>query len=140
MLKAIIVEDEYLAREELAYLVGQHSTIEIVASFEDGLEAFKYLQDHEVDVVFLDIQIPPLTACCWPRTCTSRAIRPTSCSLPPTRSLRWRRLSWRRSTTSSNPTTNRASSVCCKSSSWLASRRRGRGASRARRTIAPSIW
>ena len=40
MLKAIIVEDEYLAREELAYLMGQHSTIEIVASFEDGLEAF----------------------------------------------------------------------------------------------------
>lgn len=60
MLKAIIVEDEYLAREELAFLVGQHSSIEIVASFEDGLEAFKYLQDHEVDVVFLDIQIPAI--------------------------------------------------------------------------------
>ncbi len=60
MLKAIIVEDEYLAREELAYLVNQHSTIEIVASFEDGLAAFKYLQDHEVDVVFLDIQIPSI--------------------------------------------------------------------------------
>ncbi|HAY96485.1 LytTR family DNA-binding domain-containing protein, partial [Shewanella sp.] len=29
-------------------------------SFEDGLEAFKYLQDHEVDVVFLDIQIPSI--------------------------------------------------------------------------------
>ncbi|MGL5814793.1 MAG: LytR/AlgR family response regulator transcription factor [Aeromonas sp.] len=60
MLRAIIVEDEYLAREELAYLVAQHSTIEIVASFEDGLEAFKYLQDHEVDVVFLDIQVPSI--------------------------------------------------------------------------------
>ncbi|MGY4027783.1 LytR/AlgR family response regulator transcription factor [Aeromonas rivuli] len=60
MLKAIIVEDEYLAREELVYLVNQQSTIEIVASFEDGLEAFKYLQDHEVDVVFLDIQIPSI--------------------------------------------------------------------------------
>lgn len=60
MLKAIIVEDEYLAREELEYLVKSHSEIEIVASFEDGLEAFKYLQDHEVDVVFLDIQIPSI--------------------------------------------------------------------------------
>ena len=28
MLRAIIVEDEYLAREELAYLVGQHSHVE----------------------------------------------------------------------------------------------------------------
>ena len=61
MLKAIIVEDEYLpARRKMAFLVGQHSNIEIVASFEDGLEAFKYLQDHEVDVVFLDIQIPAI--------------------------------------------------------------------------------
>lgn len=60
MLTAIIVEDEYLAREELAYLIGRHSAIEIVASFEDGLEAFKYLQDHEVDLVFLDIQIPAI--------------------------------------------------------------------------------
>lgn len=60
MLKAIIVEDEYLAREELEYLVKSHSEIDIMASFEDGLEAFKYLQDHEVDVVFLDIQIPSI--------------------------------------------------------------------------------
>ncbi|MFP8845055.1 LytR/AlgR family response regulator transcription factor [Shewanella baltica] len=60
MLKAIIVEDEYLAREELEYLVKSHSEIDIVASFEDGLEAFKYLQDHDVDVVFLDIQIPSI--------------------------------------------------------------------------------
>lgn len=60
MLKAIVVEDEYLAREELAYLIRTHSSIEIVASFEDGLEAFKFLQDHEVDLVFLDIQIPAI--------------------------------------------------------------------------------
>lgn len=60
MLRAIIVEDEYLAREELEYLVKSHSEIDIVASFEDGLEAFKYLQDHDVDVVFLDIQIPSI--------------------------------------------------------------------------------
>ena len=29
-----------------------------------------------MDVVFLDIQIPPSTACCWPRTCTSPVTRP----------------------------------------------------------------
>lgn len=44
MLKALIVEDEYLAREELAYLIREHSRIDIVASVEDGLEAFKFLQ------------------------------------------------------------------------------------------------
>ncbi|WP_440216582.1 LytR/AlgR family response regulator transcription factor [Chromobacterium piscinae] len=60
MLKALIVEDEYLAREELAYLIREHSSIEIAASVEDGLEAFKFLQEHDVDVVFLDINIPSI--------------------------------------------------------------------------------
>lgn len=59
-LKALIVEDEYLAREELSYLIATHSDIEVVAAFEDGLEAFKYLQTHKVDIVFLDIQIPSI--------------------------------------------------------------------------------
>ena len=59
-LKALIVEDEYLAREELAYLIANHSQIEVVAAFEDGLEAFKYLQTNKVDIVFLDIQIPSI--------------------------------------------------------------------------------
>ncbi|MFB9170494.1 LytR/AlgR family response regulator transcription factor [Chromobacterium piscinae] len=60
MLKALIVEDEYLAREELAYLIREHSKIEIAASVEDGLEAFKFLQENDVDVVFLDINIPSI--------------------------------------------------------------------------------
>ncbi|OHX19231.1 LytR/AlgR family response regulator transcription factor [Chromobacterium sphagni] len=60
MLKALIVEDEYLARQELAYLIREYSGIEILASVEDGLEAFKFLQENEVDVVFLDINIPSI--------------------------------------------------------------------------------
>ncbi len=60
MLNALIVEDEYLAREELSYMIREHSTINIVATLEDGLEAFKYLQEHEVDVIFLDINIPSI--------------------------------------------------------------------------------
>jgi len=60
MLKALIVEDEYLAREELSYLIETHSSIQVVESFGDGLEAFKYLQMNKVDVIFLDINIPSI--------------------------------------------------------------------------------
>ena len=60
MLKALIVEDEYLAREELTYLIERYSNIEIVATFDDGLEAFKYLQTHKVDIAFLDINVPSI--------------------------------------------------------------------------------
>ncbi|MGF1834967.1 LytR/AlgR family response regulator transcription factor [Photobacterium sanguinicancri] len=60
MLKAVIVEDEYLAQEELKYLISQYSNIDVVAVFDDGLNAFKYLQGHTVDVLFLDINVPSI--------------------------------------------------------------------------------
>lgn len=59
-MRAIIVEDEGLASEELEYLVTKHSRIEIVDRFEDGLDVLKFLQEKEVDVIFLDINIPSL--------------------------------------------------------------------------------
>ncbi|CNF61309.1 LytR/AlgR family response regulator transcription factor [Yersinia frederiksenii] len=59
-MKVIIVEDEFLAQEELSYLIRQHSGITIEATFEDGLDVLKYLQNHQVDAIFLDINIPSL--------------------------------------------------------------------------------
>ncbi|WP_028593450.1 LytR/AlgR family response regulator transcription factor [Paenibacillus assamensis] len=59
-MRAIIVEDEILAREELEYLITKHSHIEIVDRFEDGLDVLKFLQEKEVDAIFLDINIPSL--------------------------------------------------------------------------------
>lgn len=59
-MKAIIVEDEIPAKEELEYLVHTHSNIDIVASFEDGLDVLKFFQEEEVDAIFLDINIPSL--------------------------------------------------------------------------------
>ncbi|AYV69490.1 MULTISPECIES: LytR/AlgR family response regulator transcription factor [Niallia] len=59
-MKAIIVEDEIPAKEELEYLIQTHSKIDIVATFEDGLDVLKFLQAEEVDAIFLDINIPSL--------------------------------------------------------------------------------
>ncbi|PLT29661.1 LytR/AlgR family response regulator transcription factor [Peribacillus deserti] len=59
-MKAIIVEDEIPAREELEYLIETHSDIEIVDCFDDGVDVLKFLQKHEVDAIFLDINIPSL--------------------------------------------------------------------------------
>lgn len=59
-MKAIIVEDEFLAQQELSWLIHQHSQLTLEATFDDGLDVLKYLQNHQVDVVFLDINIPSL--------------------------------------------------------------------------------
>ncbi|WP_039058846.1 LytTR family DNA-binding domain-containing protein [Enterobacter sp. Bisph1] len=59
-MKVIIVEDEILAQQELSWLIKNHSQMEIVATFDDGLDVLKYLQHNKVDALFLDINIPSL--------------------------------------------------------------------------------
>jgi len=59
-MKVIIVEDEVLAQQELSWLIKEHSEIEIVGIFDDGLDVLKFLQHNRVDAIFLDINIPSL--------------------------------------------------------------------------------
>ncbi|ADO47623.1 LytR/AlgR family response regulator transcription factor [[Enterobacter] lignolyticus] len=59
-MKVIIVEDEVLAQQELTWLIKAHSQMEIVGTFEDGLDVLKFLQHNKVDAIFLDINIPSL--------------------------------------------------------------------------------
>lgn len=60
MKTAILVEDEYLAAEELKYLIQKYSDLELVAEFDDGLNALEYLQTAKIDVAFLDINVPSI--------------------------------------------------------------------------------
>jgi two-component system, LytTR family, response regulator len=59
-MKAIIVDDEFLAREELKYFIQNYSKIDIVSEFSDGIEVLKFIQNNEIDIIFLDINIPSL--------------------------------------------------------------------------------
>jgi len=59
-MKVIIVEDEILAQQELSWLIKEHSQMEIVGTFDDGLDVLKFLQHNKVDAIFLDINIPSL--------------------------------------------------------------------------------
>jgi two-component system LytT family response regulator len=59
-MKVIIVEDEILAQQELTWLINTHSQMEIVGTFDDGLDVLKFLQHNRVDAIFLDINIPSL--------------------------------------------------------------------------------
>ena len=59
-MKAIIVEDEFPAREELRYFINNFSNIDILAEFDNGLDVLKFIQNKFIDVIFLDINIPQL--------------------------------------------------------------------------------
>ena len=75
-MKAIIVEDEFLAQEELKYLINAHSSIQLEGSFDDGLDVLKYLQHHQVDAIFLDINIPSLDGVLLAQNISKFAHRP----------------------------------------------------------------
>ncbi|NQF19933.1 response regulator, partial [Enterobacter hormaechei] len=57
-MKVIIVEDEFLAQQELTWLIKTHSQMEIVGTFDDGLDVLKFLQHNRVDAIFLPKPLP----------------------------------------------------------------------------------
>lgn len=57
MIKALIVEDEPLARDELKYLLKRSSKIEIVGECDDLETALYIIDNQKIDVIFLDIQL-----------------------------------------------------------------------------------
>jgi two-component system response regulator LytT len=59
-IKALIVDDEQLARDELQYLLGSIADVEVVAQGKNGIEAIALVPRLSPDVVFLDVQMPGL--------------------------------------------------------------------------------
>src|SRR5467141_1999252 len=60
VISAILVDDEKLASDELAYQLKEFRDIEVVATASNGLEAVKLIEDLEPDLVFMDVQMPGL--------------------------------------------------------------------------------
>ncbi len=58
MKKAIVIDDEFLARNMVKECLLQHTEIEIVAECADGFEGIKAIQELKPDLIFLDIQMP----------------------------------------------------------------------------------
>lgn len=59
--KALIVDDEELARKLLREMLAGHPEIEIAAECGNGIEAVKAAAEHKPDLLFLDVQMPKLT-------------------------------------------------------------------------------
>lgn len=59
--KAIIIEDEKLARDLLKNYLTDVNELELIGEFADGFSGLKAINDLNPDVVFLDVQMPKLT-------------------------------------------------------------------------------
>jgi two-component system LytT family response regulator len=60
-LRALIVDDEELARQVLRELIQTHPEIQIVAECANGFEAVKAVAEHHPRLLFLDVQMPKLS-------------------------------------------------------------------------------
>jgi len=61
MLKAIVIDDEPQALEVIKELTQKVTFIELKAYFTDCFEAMTYLQEHPIDLLFLDINMPDIS-------------------------------------------------------------------------------
>jgi two-component system LytT family response regulator len=59
-LRAVIVDDEPLARAVMREFLGAHDDVEIVAECGNGFDAVKAVTELSPDLMFLDVQMPKL--------------------------------------------------------------------------------
>lgn len=57
-MNTLIIDDERLARKELASLLSQHKQVNIIGEAENAEEAIALIERHQPELVFLDIQMP----------------------------------------------------------------------------------
>jgi two-component system, LytTR family, response regulator LytT len=60
VITTVLVDDERLALEELAYLIKEFPDLEVVGTAANGVEALEVIEELEPDLVFLDVQMPGL--------------------------------------------------------------------------------
>jgi len=61
MTKCVIIDDERPARELIRHHLSDLKDFTLLASFENAVEAFNFIQKNTVDLIFLDIQMPKIS-------------------------------------------------------------------------------
>jgi two-component system, LytTR family, response regulator len=60
-IKCLVVDDEAPAHKVLTSHINQTNDLELVGNMYNGQEALTFLQNHQVDIVFLDVEMPRLS-------------------------------------------------------------------------------
>lgn len=61
MIRTIAIDDEPLAMQLVNNYISKTHFLELLASFDNPLDAMEFLDENSVDLIFLDIQMPDLT-------------------------------------------------------------------------------
>lgn len=72
LIRCIIIDDERLAREYISNYVSKIPQLELVGTFNSPLKAMELITANEVDLMFLDIQMPDITGVDFLRSLTKK--------------------------------------------------------------------
>lgn len=61
MLKLLVVEDQALVRDAICALLRLRGNIDVVGEAEDGQQALEMLENHTIDLLLTDIEMPNMT-------------------------------------------------------------------------------
>lgn len=61
MIKTLIIDDEPLAAGIVKEYLGDFPQFEVVEMCQDGFQGLKAIQQHQPDLIFLDVQMPKIT-------------------------------------------------------------------------------
>jgi DNA-binding LytR/AlgR family response regulator len=60
-MNCIIVDDEYISREILGKLIERVGGLDLIGSCDSARSANRFMQEHKVDLIFLDVEMPELS-------------------------------------------------------------------------------
>lgn len=60
-MNCIIIDDEEMARAIIAQMIANHKELNLLQDFSNAMQAIKFLNQNEVDLIFLDIHMPDFT-------------------------------------------------------------------------------
>lgn len=85
-MNCIIIDDEPLAREAMEMLVEENKELSLLGMFNNAVSAARFMEEHSVDLIFLDIQMPGITGIEFAHTVSKRTL---IISPLPIRSMHW---------------------------------------------------
>ncbi|MBN9297965.1 MAG: response regulator transcription factor [Filimonas sp.] len=71
-IKCLVVDDEPLAVDILGKYISQVDTLALMGTCDNAIDALLFLQNHRIDLLFLDIQMPKLTGLDFLKTLSNR--------------------------------------------------------------------
>ena len=73
-MNCIIIDDEPLAREAMEMLVEENNELCLLSMFNNAVSAARFMEEHSVDLIFLDIQMPGITGIEFAHTVSKRTL------------------------------------------------------------------